>query len=625
MKSLNPDVQPKLSQRIQRLRWQAPVLALLLVVVHQLLEHTWLMHLPRWQHFTSQVLFYGLMGPLLAWWALTSLRRRAAETEAAHQALNRAHTALAEANQRLEFLVRVSRRLAEAEDEEALVEVILTLPLEVVPAVGCSLVRFDERGQPLPAVHQGDVDSELLETWVNHLSTAEVRQRCEQCTTQWATSVSPCPLLQALPSTIQSNQVCCLTLVRGQRKYGVLNIYLPITALPLDTKAQTLLTTMATEMSLALESHQLRSREMAALYHLQQARRFNNLQVELAEVLSHLVEALEIDGGSLFLAEAKTGALDLVTQEGQLLEVNMSLLKGLATSAQQTDTPLVIGDFNQASSRVNGPRSLLIVPLRSQDNFLGSLTLWSKHKNVFTRRRTRLVATITEQMALLVENHRLYLQVEQQAALAERARLAREIHDGLAQTLSYLKLNAARIAKWLAAGEIHRAQASLEETRGLLAEAYIDAREAIDNLRLKPGTGNPNEWLEQALLDFQSLSDIQVEAGLSLELALPLEVQSQLLRIVQEALSNVRKHAGATLVRLDWQVDKQWVMLRIADNGRGFEAEEVPPLSRHGLQIMQERAELLDADFQIISRSGRGAQVVVRLPIGQFQQVGDND
>ena len=69
---------PKLSQRIQRLRWQAPVLALLLVVAHQLLEHTWLMHLPRWQHCSSQVLFYGLVGPILAWWALTSLHRQAA-------------------------------------------------------------------------------------------------------------------------------------------------------------------------------------------------------------------------------------------------------------------------------------------------------------------------------------------------------------------------------------------------------------------------------------------------------------------------------------------------------------------------------------------------------------------
>lgn len=619
MKPMNADVQPKLSQRIQRLRWQAPVLALLLVVVHQLLEHTWLMHLPRWQHFTSQALFYGLLGPLLAWWALTSLRRRAAETEAAHQALNQAHTALAEANQRLEFLIRVSRRLAEAEDEEALVEVILNLPLEVVPAVGCSLVRFDERGQPLPAVHQGDVDAELLESWATYLSAVEVRHRCQQCAAQWATDVSPCPLLQALPPTVQSNQVYCLTLVRGQRKYGVLNIYLPHTSLPLDTKAQTLLTTMATEMSLTLESHYLRSRELAALHRLQQARRFNNLQAELAEGLAHIVEALEVDGGCLFLAEVKTGELDLLAQEGQLLDANLSLIKGLAGSAQQTDTPLVIGDFSQESNA--GPRSLLIAPLRSQDNFLGSLTLWSKHKNVFTRRRTRLVATLAEQMALLMENQRLYLQVEQQAALAERARLAREIHDGLAQMLSYLKLRAARIAKWLAEGEFERATVGLAETQSLLTEAYLDAREAIDDLRLRPHSDKPNEWLDQILADFQSLSAIPVEAGPPLELALPPEVQMQLSRIVQEALSNIRKYAGATCVRVDWQLDRQWLMLRIADDGRGFEPDDVPPLSRHGLQIMQERSELLNASFQIVSRPGAGTQVVVRLPLNQLQQV----
>ncbi|MEW5961531.1 MAG: histidine kinase, partial [Chloroflexota bacterium] len=531
---MNTNVQPKLSQRIQRLRWQAPVLALLLVVVHQLLEHTWLMHLPRWQHFTSQILFYGLLGPLLAWWALTSLRRRAAEIEAAHQALNRAHTALAEANQRLEFLVRVSRRLAEAEDEVALIEVILNLPQEVVPAVGCSLVRFDERGQPLPVVHQGELDPELLETWATQLSVAEVRQTCRQCATRWATAVTPCPLLQALPAAIQSHQVYCLTLNRGERQYGVLNIYLPDSAPPLDGKAQTLLTTMASEMSLALESHHLRSRELATLYRLQQARRLSNLQVELAEILPRIVEAVEIDGGCLFLTHTTTGKLDLLAESGQPLTVNLSLLKELAASAQQTSAPLVIGDFKQEDNSVNGPRSLLIAPLHSQDNFLGSLALWSKHKNVFTRRRTRLVATVAEQMALLIENHRLYLQVEQQAALAERARLAREIHDSLAQTLSYLKLSAARIAKWLSAGEAGRAQAGLEEARDLLTAAYIDAREAIDNLRLKPGSSASNEWLDQALLDFQSLSGVQVEAGLSLELILLPEIQTQLLRIVQE-------------------------------------------------------------------------------------------
>lgn len=611
----------KLSQRINRLRWQVPVLAFLLVLVHQLLEHTWLWHLSHWQHFATQLVFYGLVGPVLVWWALTLLHRRADETEAAHQALNLAHTALEEANQRLELLIRVNRRLAEAEDQEALIDAMLALPLEVVPAVGCSLIPFDERGQPLSVVHQGELDPELLETWSTQLSASEVYRSCERCTTLWATEITACPLLNSLPAVIEHSQVYCLTLGRGERKYGVLNIYLPNSIPQPDVKAQTLLATMAREMSLALESHYLRSRELAALYRLQQARRLSNLRVELAEVLTNIVEALEVDGGSLFLADTKTGQLDLLAEAGQALGANLSVVQGLAGSARQTDTPLVIGDLKQEGHDSLPLPSLLIAPLCSQDRFLGSLTLWSAQRDTFTRRRTQLVATVAEQMALLVENHRLYTQVEQQAALAERARLAREIHDGLAQTLSYLKLRTARIAKWLAAGDTERAKAGLDEARDLLTDAYVDAREAIDDLRLKPGSGKPNEWLEQTLSDFQGLSAIQVETGSPLELDLPLEVQTQLLRIVQEALSNVRKYARATHVQVDWQVDEQWLTLCIADDGQGFEPADVPPLSRHGLKIMRERAELLDADFQIISCPGTGTQVVVRLPLSQLEQV----
>ncbi|MEJ2559198.1 MAG: ATP-binding protein [Anaerolineae bacterium] len=117
------------------------------------------------------------------------------------------------------------------------------------------------------------------------------------------------------------------------------------------------------------------------------------------------------------------------------------------------------------------------------------------------------------------------------------------------------------------------------------------------------------------LEDFHNLSGIQVEMTTRPELVLPPEVQAQLLRIVQEALSNIRKHSAATRARLEWQADESWLTLGIADNGRGFDPADVPPVSQHGLRIMRERAELLDADFQIISRPGAGAQVVIRLPI----------
>jgi len=612
----------KLSQRINRLRWLAPVLAFLLVLFHQILEHTWLVNLPRWPHFATQLFFYGLLGPLLAWWALTSLWHRAKETESAQQALEATHLELSEANQRLEFLIRVNRRLAEADDEEALVELLLELPLEVVPAVACSLIRFDERGQPRPAIHRGDVKPEILETWSAHLSTQRIQQECARCATHQASEVTPCPLLSKLPETVGAYQIYCLALTRREREYGVLNIYLSEHDRP-DGRVQRLLETLATEMSLALESQQLRSRELATLYRLQQARRLSSLQAELTEILEEIVKALEIEGGTLFLTDPKIGKLDLLAETGPSLEHSLTLIQGLVNGVQPGQEPLLISDLRQEDNGGENLRSLLIISLPSQEQppaLAGSMVLWSAHPNGFALRHVRFAKAVAGQLALRVENHRLYLQAEHQAALAERARLAGEIHDGLAQTLSYLKLRAARIAKWLDETKLDRARIGLAELQHLLTEAYIDAREAIDGLRLKPDAGELNKWLTQVLSDFQSLTTIRVEANLPLEANLPPEVQSQLLRIVQEALSNVRKHADATQVRLDWQVDEQWLTLLIADNGLGFEPDDVPVMSRHGLKIMRERAELLDADFQIVNRPDAGTQVVVRLPLESTPQ-----
>ena len=83
---MREDQKLSVSHRITRLRWQTPILAFLLVLAHQLIEHPWLIQLPPWQHFASQMLFYGLVGPALAIWVLTSLRKRALEIEEAESA-----------------------------------------------------------------------------------------------------------------------------------------------------------------------------------------------------------------------------------------------------------------------------------------------------------------------------------------------------------------------------------------------------------------------------------------------------------------------------------------------------------------------------------------------------------
>lgn len=615
-------VSSKLYQRITRLRWQAPILALLLVLAHQLLEHTLLRQLPNWWHFSTQVLFYGLVGPLLAWWALTSLRSSVGETESAERALRKAHSDLSKANKRLEFLFRVNRRLSEAEDEDALLTVMLDLPQEVVPAVGCSLVRFDERSQPLPALHQGNMDAATLESWAAHLTDTRTRQQCACCSPHSSSDTNACPVLNAAHGLLTVEKVYCLELQRGDRDYGVLNIYLEDTERPTAQEAS-LLEAMAQEMSLALESQVLRSRELAMLFRLQQAHRLSNLQSELTAVLSHTIDALGAEGGVLLLAEADHAELRIVAEQGASLGNELRLVEGLATGAEESMSPLIIRDLE----RVANPdvRSLLVAPLRTEEKFLGCLVLWSASSSTFSRHWANLVDIVAGQMALLIENHRLYLQGEYQVALEERARLAREIHDGLAQTLGYLKLRTSQIINWLQFDDGQRAEAGLIEVRQLLDDAYVDAREAIDGLRLEAGDGNVDQWLEEILAEFELLSGIPTRADPAPNVNLPQEVQVQLQRIVQEALSNVRKHANATEARLHWRRDDFGLTLYIEDDGRGFDPDDIPPAARHGLRIMRERADLLEADFQITSQPGRGTQISIHLPLRKVASETQND
>jgi len=600
-------------QSRNRCGWQVAILAFSLVLIHQILAHTWLANLSPGEHFASQVLFYGVIGPAVAWWSLTAFQRQIDATETAKQRLEGAQAEVTAANQRLEFLYQVSRRLAEAEDEEGLIDVILDLPLEVVPAVGCSLIRFDDDGRPMPALHRGSLEPTAFDEWVIHLSGTDHSPPCENCSATRTTASVPCPLARLSSTASAVGQVYCLGLTRAGREYGLLNIYLGHFG-HLDAREQTLLSVMSNEIALALESQHLRSRELSMLMHLQQVRRQNTLRGELSEVLCHTVTALEIAGGALFVTDSAASEVHLLANVGQPQQATWELVEGVVSGAQGAQAPLIINDLEQENSAGAGLRSLLVVPLRIKERTRGSLVLWATQPDVFTRRRARLVNVLAGQLSLLVENHQLYAQAEHKAALAERARLAREIHDGLAQTLGYLKLRAAQITRWLDEGQIQRVDDGLQELRGLLAETYLDTREAIDGLRLKTGDGPLDAWLEQVLADFGNLSGIRVKTTPPPEWSLPPEAHAQLWRVVQEALSNIRKHADATQVTLEWDAGPFGLTLRIADNGCGFDAADVPPISQHGLRIMRERAELLNADLQIVSQPGAGTQVLLRLP-----------
>lgn len=603
----------QLYKRLSYLRWLILSLGLFLVLLHQFLEGY--LHYNPLLNWELVEVVYGVLISIAAWIIITWLRRSVVQRDRAKYVLNQTLIELSQSNRRLEFLLQVNHRLSEAEDRQTLSDIILDLFMDVAPAAACSLVCFDSQQRTLPAAYRSKGSTTNYDNQAPHLSSDQARQHCQACAQAQLKNEHTCAIFAPpLPETT-IEKTLCLELARGDQVYGVLSLYLEDAAYPNDQE-QVLLDMMASEISLAMESQSLHTREMIVLNRLQNSRQLSDMHDEVAGVLVTTVNALQATGGVLFFTDGTSSELLLQAEAGRSLGDSLDLVKGLASGTGQAEMPLIISDLEQDTG--DEIRSLLIAPLRVGDRSLGSLILWADRPDAFTRRRAQLVATVAGQAALLIENYRLYMRGEHQAILAERARLAREIHDGLAQTLGYLKLRTAQIDNWLEHGDDQQARIALSELQQLLGNAYANTREAIDGLRLAADAQDLQAWVQEIVSEFETSSGIPVTLSTPPDISLPLEVHVQLHRVVHEAFSNIRKHADATRAWLEWHQDDYWLTLQIKDNGCGFDLDDIPLTAQHGLRIMRERAELIDADFQVTSQEDEGTQVFIRLPLKEY-------
>jgi two-component system nitrate/nitrite sensor histidine kinase NarX len=206
--------------------------------------------------------------------------------------------------------------------------------------------------------------------------------------------------------------------------------------------------------------------------------------------------------------------------------------------------------------------------------------------------------------------------LEREAAVAqERSLLARELHDSIAQSLAFLKIQTQLLRDAVAKGDIAARDRSMGELDVGVRECYSDVRELLVHFR----TRTSEEDIEAALRTTLSKFEHQTGIATTLTMAghglpLPPDVQIQVLHMVQEALSNVRKHSGATRVELRVHRHPRWCF-EVQDNGAGFEVRAVPPDSMHvGLGIMRERAQRIGAAVQVDSSAGAGTCVRIELP-----------
>lgn len=213
-------------------------------------------------------------------------------------------------------------------------------------------------------------------------------------------------------------------------------------------------------------------------------------------------------------------------------------------------------------------------------------------------------------------------QLRMLAVLEERDRIGREMHDGLAQVLGYVNTKAQAIGQYLKSEEPQMAERHVDELVGAAREAYTDAREVIVGLRLD---SSDRRGLSEMLADYVEKFTRRNEVAADLSIApewldelLTPAANIQLLRIVQEALTNVRKHASANHVLIQLQVEEAHALIRVKDDGDGFNLSSLlrPDFARYGLRTMRERTQAINGNFRIESSPGSGTAITVRLPMG---------
>jgi two-component system nitrate/nitrite sensor histidine kinase NarX len=258
--------------------------------------------------------------------------------------------------------------------------------------------------------------------------------------------------------------------------------------------------------------------------------------------------------------------------------------------------------------------TLVSVPVRLHDRLMGEVDLFFHADIVLLPAERSLLEALTAHLAGAMENLRLNA-LEREAAVAqERTFIARELHDSIAQSLAFLKIQVQLMRDALDAGDAQRVQRVLGEIDTGVRESYGDVRELLVHFRTRTHGEDIEPALQTTLRKFEHQSGLK--AAMQMQghgIPLSPDLQVQVLHIVQEALSNVRKHARATRVWLAVAQQPLW-RFEVRDDGVGF----VPVGDRDdethvGLRIMAERAERIGGTLDVVSTPGRGTSIILTL------------
>lgn len=381
------------------------------------------------------------------------------------------------------------------------------------------------------------------------------------------------------------------------------------------------------------------SERRAALLAKSEQRRFAEALADVASVLNSTLEFEEVlqriltnvdrvvphDAANVMLLEA--GHVRVVGCHGYeacgAAGVMDSLSFSLCDSAPlcemaSTLSPVVTDSAAILPYPVAGPelgwiRSSVGAPIRSGDEVLGFINLDSRVSAFFGPAHAERLKAFASQAATAIRNARRHQEAQVAAALVERHRLARDLHDAVSQTLWSASLIADVLPDLWRENPEKGAQ-KLEMLGKLMRGAQAEMRALL--LEMLPSTlvevGLP-ESLRRLAEGLSSRFDLAVSLNVVGASDLPPETQISLYRVVQEGLNNVCRHAAATCAEIALDFQSEGLLLTIKDDGRGFDPARVPA-AHYGLSIMEERVRTIGGTFSIRSEPGCGTELTIRLP-----------
>lgn len=413
-----------------------------------------------------------------------------------------------------------------------------------------------------------------------------------------------------------------------------------------DTEEVNLAVTFANQAAMALDNATLFGRtdeelqkQVRSLSALNEVMRTAGQSLVLDDVLNNALEAvvqvMEADAAWIYLLGEGETTLRLRAQRGLSAEFartvsDMETGAGFNSRVAQAGETLVIPEIGAQGAADGageglameavvreGLRSLAAVPLRAKDTVVGVLGAATRSDRCFSAAEVELLSAIGSQVGIAVENARLYQRSRQVAILEERNRLAREIHDALAQGLTGIIVQLEAMER-LAQRRPEQALTSLQRAKDLARRSLQEARRSVWGLRPRSLEDMTLTEALQARVEAMR-EECQMEASLGISGSrriLSPDVELNLFRIAQEALVNVQRHAQAAAVHVQLDFGRAHVRLVVEDDGVGLPQPDGGNLDGHGFGLtgMRERASLMGGQMTVGSQPGQGTRVEVIVP-----------